>query len=292
MIVEMFSQGWLLAICIALAVVVCFFYLLSMRSRSVVRVKGLRRKPSLLNEPEKDLFIRLCDALEHEFFVFPKVGVFEVVERSTRLSEKKYLKLISQFEAERFDFVVCRKFDLSIAAVIKFQSPNTKRTASKKQPVDWLGDLCKKSNLSLFFLDSSQDYRGADIRRLITGTSQRVKKESATKEEKLNNWSGDDLTRQSMMTEYVAENTCPKCHSNLVTKMAMKGEHLGERFLMCRKYPYCEYKVLLEDLDVAGINSVGDELPKNLAKVAAPKIAQERLRKTTPKKSKAGYKDW
>ena len=33
--------------------------------------------------------------------------------------------------------------------------------------------------------------------------------------------------------------------------MAVKGKRIGEKFLMCRKYPYCDYRVAMNDKMVA-----------------------------------------
>ncbi|MFT5573150.1 MAG: ssDNA-binding Zn-finger/Zn-ribbon topoisomerase 1 [Cryomorphaceae bacterium] len=33
----------------------------------------------------------------------------------------------------------------------------------------------------------------------------------------------------------------------MVTKVAVKESRIGEKFLMCRKYPYCDYKLPVSD---------------------------------------------
>jgi ssDNA-binding Zn-finger/Zn-ribbon topoisomerase 1 len=49
---------------------------------------------------------------------------------------------------------------------------------------------------------------------------------------------------------FAKQRKCPQCNGEVVTKVAIKGKRIGEKFLMCRKYPYCDYRVPMDDQQV------------------------------------------
>ena len=99
---------------------------------------------------------------------------------------------------------------------------------------------------------------------MITGRSRVIKKEvsPATHKSRL-------TVDGSSVSEYSRMRKCPNCNSEVVTKVAVKGDHIGEKFLMCRKYPYCDYQVPMPDTKV-----------------------QELHAKKRQQEPKTGFKDW
>jgi len=63
--------------------------------------------------------------------------------------------------------------------------------------------------------------------------------------------------------------SCPKCYSEVVVKIAVKGENIGEKFLMCRKYPYCDYQLPVKDV-----------------------LLKQLQEKEEQRRGKAGYRNW
>jgi len=259
MLLSIFSQEWFIVLVAALIVTGFVVAFVRMRSNTTARVAGLQRKSRVFSVSERKFFESLSDALDYDFHIFAKVGVLEVIERSPQMSKGRFKRLSKQLEHERFDYVVCKKSDLSISAVIELECFDRRISRGRKSKRNNLiAELCKVSKLRLFYFDTRQDYLGLDIRRLITGSSKCAK----DTQKKQDNSSVDDADlshSHSMMTESVGHNTCPDCHSELVTKVAVKGKHIGERFLMCRKYPYCEYRVLLNKPNVVNIRSAGNQ---------------------------------
>jgi len=255
MFVDVLSQGWMVAIVAAGISAVFIFSLVRLRDKPGRRVAGLQRKSRMFSVSERKFFESLTDALDYDFHIFAKVGVLEIIERGPKMSKFRFNKLNTDLEAERFDYVVCKKSDLSVSAVIELECFDRRIPRARKQKRNaMISELCKASKLRLFYFDTRQDYLGLDIRRLITGSSKCAKKVAKSTEKSTLDLSELSISR-SMMTEQIGENTCPECHSDLVTKVAVKGKHIGERFLMCRKYPYCDYRVLLNDPNVVSIRS-------------------------------------
>jgi len=101
---------------------------------------------------------------------------------------------------------------------------------------------CKSSKLKLFYFDVRQDYQNMDITRLITGKSKGSSVRTPTHESQL-------TVDHSSLSITGQVRHCPKCRSELVTKVSLKGSDIGEKFLMCRKYPYCDYRMSMSDLE-------------------------------------------
>ena len=120
--------------------------------------------------------------------------------------------------------------------------------------------------IGFFHFDLRLEYQATDIRRMITGRGQCGSNPHSelSIQDKIDRVQRDhsrakkarQIEQESLITEHAESQKCPKCHSEVVTRMAMKGEHIGERFLMCRKYPYCDYRVPLNQVKPVNMNSV------------------------------------
>ncbi len=202
----------------------------------------LQRKSRLMNAAERNFFDLVIEALGDEHFVFTKVRVLDVVETTPATTWMKAKKLKKTLSDQFFDYVICRQDDTSIFGIIqleKFEEKSGKKSDHHREEL--ISQVCKDAKLKLFYFDIRQNYKGIDLRRLITG--------KATKKDEINS-----PTHQSQLTidgasvtELSRMRSCPKCHAEVVTKVAVKGDRIGEKFLMCRKYPYCDYQVPLSD---------------------------------------------
>ena len=139
---------------------------------------------------------------------------------------------------------------MSIFGVIELENfekgSNRKMRAARENTVS---QICKQANLRLFYFDIRQDYRSMDIRRLVTGKSSR---ETDRKKPSKHSELAIDAKSTSGFSDL---RQCPKCHSKVVTKVAVKGKRIGEKFIMCRKYPYCDYQVSMNDAKVVEMQS-------------------------------------
>ncbi len=269
----MFSQGWFWAIIALLAVAIGVGVFFGVRTNASKLVAGMQYKSRLLNTSGQLFFKLLTESLGHDFFVLAKVRVLDVVEPTAVMNGVRYRKLKKELESESFDYVICKQSDFSTVGVIKLEhlsgKPGRRNALRKSELVD---ELCKVSKLKLFYLDARQQYKDSDIRRIIIGSDpvDNEKSQSNRNDEVSTSVLSEMTQTQSVHSEQLGLGSCPKCNGSLVTKVAVTGKHIGERFLMCRKYPYCDYRVLMSD--------------ENLAKIRA-----ESKRKTTVKK---GFADW
>ena len=208
----------------------------------------IQRRSRLLSPAEKNFFECLVDSLGDEFFIFPKVAILDVVEASPMATKGSSQSIHDQLKARCFDFILCKKQDLSIFGVVELENFDANKSNKDKAIRDKLiAEVCKSAHLRLFYFDVRQDYHGVDIRRLVTGKSSKSSNDvlgSATRQH------SQFTIDNSSYAAFARERTCPQCHGEVVTKVALKGKGIGEKFLMCRKYPYCDYRVAMSDKDV------------------------------------------
>lgn len=234
--------GVIALICLVAGII---WFLLSAKHAS--KPLAVQRKSRLLSASQCQFFEALVDALSDEFFIFTRVGMRGVVEhrKGSSLSEKR--RASKQIENGYFDFVLCRKLDMSIFAVIDLQNfdGKSKRLRLKREAL--LSRVCDGAGIKLFYFDIRQDYKSKDIARLITGRSKnRRGDEHSFSVSHASQLSVDTLSQ----TVTGHRRTCPKCRSEVVTKVAMRGARIGEKFLMCRKYPYCDYRISSNDENI------------------------------------------
>lgn len=252
--------SWLVIALLVLAAIGAFVYL-NMRPSIAKLVAGFKQRSRLLNTSEKKMFAILSDALDGDYFVLVKVGVLEFIEPSIDVTKSQYRSIKQELMAERFDYAICKQDDLSVVAVVELEQFNRKSVRKGKQRKrDLVSALCNAVNLKLFHLDARQDYKSSDIMRLIIGKDKSDRSEASygrvqAQAEASQSVLSEMTQTQSVHSEQLGLGSCPKCHSNLVTKLAVTGKHIGERFLMCRKYPYCDYRILLNEANLAKIRS-------------------------------------
>jgi len=244
-----FAWPVLLGLLIACTTVAWFFWTKLKYARADTIL--IQRKSRMLTIAERNLFDCLVDALSEKYFVFAKVGIKDIVEASSSATPFDVKYINKELNGSYFDFVLCKQSDMSIFAVVEVEHSERSRHKRKnsrklKQRDKLINRVCNSANLKLFYFDVRQDYKSMDIARLITGTS---KRESVPQDR-------SSPTHQSQLTidnssHSVAGHVrnCPKCRSEVVTKVAVKGSNIGEKFLMCRKYPYCDYRISMKDLE-------------------------------------------
>ena len=237
-------QLWI-GVLVAVALLVGFFIFFWQRGE-IPFASALQRRSRILSPVEKNVFECLLNALNEDFFIFTKVSVLEVVQVSPGTGHFGDKRIRNKLATERFDYVLCKRHDLSIFGVVELQNLekrglNSKHSARSKL----INSVCMATRVRLFIIDVRQDYRDVDIRRLVTG---RVSQSNAIDTHSVQ---PSQLTiDNSSYAAFARQRNCPQCNGELVTKVALKGKHLGQKFLMCRKYPYCDYRVAVNDKQI------------------------------------------
>jgi len=237
------------------AVIVTFFVLKLVLSYVYRNELPLNLNKRILSIDEHKFLNCLERELGDQYFIMPKVRFvdFSHLDPSANFFVQRTVGAkISNICA---DFVLCRKKNLSILGVVELEKFDKSITSRQKQKREKLiSSMCNNMDIKLYYFDSRQDYSGMNIRRLITGKTRRI----SSKKELPSNSSINNSTLVSVDAHSVVEDlskkkkkrSCPKCYSEVTTKMAVKGDSIGDKFLICRKFPYCDYKVPLKDASI------------------------------------------
>jgi len=229
--------------------IVVFVTMVNRYYRSYVRTGvTLRHKRHLLDVEERHFFHDLHKALSEDYLVFTKIRLLELSE--FHADTKKLQRRFTYRELSTLcaDFVVCNKTDFSIVGIIELERFD-KTTKRRKKRETLLSSICKELSIQIFYFDSRQDYQSMDILRVVSG-SHASKKLHAVVDPTLVSVANDST---SVPRSLDAIRKCPKCYAEVVTKIAVKGQYVGEKFLMCRKYPYCDYQISMKELSIKAL---------------------------------------
>jgi hypothetical protein len=239
-----FNLGWQALSIVGVAMLVGIWVVWSNVTYFLAKTIPVRRKSRLLTVSERNLFEGLVLALSDSYFIFSKVGIQHVIEQTPGASGLDVKRITEDIKEQHFDFVLCRQDDMSIFGVVELKYKGKGRESRKRRKRHkLLSRLCLSANLKLFYFDARQDYKSMDIARIVTGKSKIAGSDRAL--------AGTHSTQLSVEETSQSEapniKTCPKCRGELNTKVAVKGDNLGEKFLICSKYPYCDYRVLVSE---------------------------------------------
>ena len=270
---ELTNNGTVIAI-LALVIGLALVEMFVVNRRHVSKFSfALQRRSKMLTPAEKNFFECLVNALGDEFHIFTKVAMLDVVEPSPAAGYFEQRRIKKRLMGQCLDFVLCKKHDLSIFGVVELE--NFEKRDGQKDKVYrevLVSEVCKTTHLKLFYFDIRQDYADVDIRRLVTG--RQAKRRTEQSQAAYNPASAgppSHLTVDNSHYEMYAKNrSCPQCNGEVVTKVAVKGKHIGQKYLLCRKYPYCDYRTQVSE--------------QSLAKI------QEQ--QTADAAKSAGFKDW
>jgi len=268
MLYEVVTNVWLVT-GLAIVILSAFAYAIYKRSYSISSTfEQVQVRNRFFQSDERRLFETMCDGLDHGYYIFPKVGIGDLVignNKSTKgkpkLDQRTPAK--ASWQSEVMDFVICDKKDFSVVAVVELERFDTKSNDKKNAARNILiSQICDAMKVKLFHFDTRLDYDSSDVRRIITGRAKTGAHSRAGSklEEKIAHAQeihrrNKRIESESMITEYLNTNKCPQCNSDLITRVAKNGDNIGKRFLMCRKYPYCDYKMSLDETKVAATNS-------------------------------------
>lgn len=200
----------------------------------------VQRKSRMLMSAERAFFEYLIAALSEDYYIFAKANMLDVIDVSPRTNWLQKRIIRKRLASIRMDYVLCQKHDLSIFGVVELENFSKNEQRRKREKL--VSRVCQLSGIRLFYFDVRQDYRDVDIHRIITG---RAKK----KEFEVSPTHQSQLTIEASVSNFIRGRSCPKCNGEVATKVAVKGKHMGEKFLMCRKYPYCDYQVPMAEIE-------------------------------------------
>lgn len=161
--------------------------------------------------------------------VFGKVRVADVITPLKGQQRSIWQKSFNKISAKHFDFILCRKDDLTPICAIELNdsSHNSKK---RKDRDDFLEGACNSAGFPLVQIKAKATYKVTDIKQAITdflptGETHHVKETEVT------------LEPEAVKGERV----CPKCSSSMAVRVARKGRNIGNEFWACSAFPKCRH---------------------------------------------------
>ena len=120
----------------------------------------------LFSPAERSFLGVLEQAIGREYRVLGKVRVADVVSVNSMSDRSGWQKAFNRISAKHFDFVLCRKDDLSICAAIELDDKSHQK--NKRQQRDaFVAGLCKAIALPFIQVQAQSAYAVADIRARV-----------------------------------------------------------------------------------------------------------------------------
>jgi len=190
----------------------------------------------LFTSAERSFYGVLCQVCEGKAIVFGKVRVADVLKTESGLSNSVRQIAFNRISGKHFDYVLCNPDDLSIIATVELDdaSHNSKKAIKRDE---FLESACRAADLILHRFKASYNYKVTEVRDVIFPTKATLN----TLEGEASNTAVTNEEDMAIEVKEEANNTCPKCSSDLVTRTVKKGEKKGSNFLACSAFPKCRY---------------------------------------------------
>ncbi len=203
------------------------------------------KKSKMLSSSERVFYHVLHSAVAHHYVIFTRVKLSDVLDieketsKSDRQRSKKYLK------TAYIDFVLCEPGDLSVRCAIVLDK-KTHQKAKQLERQKALDHACKSADLKLVRVKVRDSYSESEIIALLEPLI--AVKEAELKQD-----------AQARLKE-----SCPKCNAEMLRKKITKGDHSGELFWCCSKFPTCKMLIAIpkpEEVKEKSVNSKGKVQP-------------------------------
>jgi hypothetical protein len=186
------------------------------------------KKVLVLFSPSERSFLGVLEqAVGDGAKVFGKVRVADVILPEKSLSRSNWQQAFNKISGKHFDYLLCKKDDLSVICAIELDD-SSHQSESRKKRDEFLSAVCDAAGVPLVQVPAKQGYVIAEIRNIL------VPHVGTTEFESIET-NPDHLQMKN------EEMLCPKCSSILVKRLAKKGSNAGNQFWGCSAFPKCRY---------------------------------------------------
>lgn len=140
-------------------------YIESQKSKKKFDYKYKKLK-FIFTRAERSFFGVLNNSINDDVVVFGKVRVADVI-RPDKAERAVWQKAFNKISAKHFDFVLCKKSDLSFICAIELDD-KSHNTAKRKSRDTFLESACESAGLELIRFPAKATYSIADIRESLS----------------------------------------------------------------------------------------------------------------------------
>lgn len=215
------------------------------------------RTERLLGKAERSLYGVLKQVVGKHYDIFCKVRVADLLDVKKGLSNSERQIAYNKIQSEHCDFVLCKPGDAGIVAVIELDDRS--HNASKRiERDDFIDQTFKEAGIPLLRIKAQATYSGSRIARQLQQALGMTREKKAPKPARQPTQAPTPRpARQPIQAPppkparaqpawKKAAGLCPNCSAPMVKRQAKRGEHAGDYFLACTRYPACKTLIPLK----------------------------------------------
>lgn len=131
-------------------------------------------KKALFSPAERSFLGVLEQAIGKHYQIFGKVRLADVIETKRGLSASDRQTAFNRINAKHFDFLLCKKEDLTIVCAVELDDKSHRKT-SRQQRDAFVVDLCQAVGLPLLRVQAKRTYTVQELRaKVLDVTQQRL----------------------------------------------------------------------------------------------------------------------
>jgi len=159
-------MNWIILIVIVF-VAVTLLAVLQCKSDAGAGAEYQYQKIEKLFTPAERSFLGVIDeVVDGDFRVFGKVRVADIIKPKSGLSRSDWQKLFNKISGKHFDFVLCKKDDLSVLCAFELND-KSHNSSNRAKRDEFLKKACESANIPLHYIPAKSGYKIEDIKKII-----------------------------------------------------------------------------------------------------------------------------
>lgn len=195
---------------------------------------------SVFTPAERSFYGVLKQVVGDEMEILAKVRVADVLMPQKGISKSAWQTAFNKISRKHFDFLLCKKSDLSVICGVELNDQSHKNK-DRKDRDSFLLSACCSANLPLVMFNAQSNYSLVQIKEKLSAHISTLMVEQKA-EVPPSTLIPNDIVMPAQQTEIKPEiKVCPKCSTELTKRVARKGVHAGKEFWACSAYPKCKH---------------------------------------------------
>ena len=188
----------------------------------------------IFSPAERSFFGVLSKVVEKNAVVLGKVRIADVIKPRRGLSRSEWQIAFNKISAKHFDYLICTPDTLSVIAVVELDD----RSHARKERIErdqFVVNACLAAGITLHRVKAEASYNLVELRELIFPPAPVGEPVLGIPENVVKEFDEPNIESTAKQAR------CPKCSSELVLRVAKKGNNKGSEFLGCSAFPKCRY---------------------------------------------------
>lgn len=195
-----------------------------------------RQLAALFTPAERSFYGVLTQAVNGDALIFGKVRVADVLTPQKSSIKGVWQTAFNKISAKHFDFVLCKKDDLTFICAIELDDSSHNSAKSKARDA-FLETACQSADFSLLRYRAKASYQVTEVRDVLAKVLAGAQKNNISPITP----SAAPVLITPVLAGNDSEKVCPKCSSEMTVRVAKKGKTVGNEFWGCTAFPQCRH---------------------------------------------------